>query len=470
VDVRDARAVAELLASLRRELGPIRGLIHGAGVLADARIEDKTEEQFQRVWSTKVQGLRSLLSGLALEDLRLLVLFSSTTARLGRVGQVDYAMANEVLNKRAQQLARQLPACRVLSVNWGPWDGGMVTAPLKRVFEQEGVPLIPLQAGADHLLQEICATGESAAEIIVLGPIAAAAQLAALPIALERRLELSDYPVLESHVLDGRPVVPVALILEWLAHGALHQNPGLQFHGCNDLRIFHGVILDETPLLLRIAAGKAIKADGIYLTPVQLTSVRASGKEVLHARAETVLTTALPDAPPPQERSFLASYPDGPESFYGTQLFHGPDLQGIERVEGCGPQGIAATVQAAPPPAEWFRQPLRQKWMADPLVIDCALQMLILWSWQQHRAPCLPCRIGSYRQFRRAYPAGRLQIVVRVARHSSLTVSADADILDGTGEIVARLEGCESSIDSGLERAFHRNRCVAPSLTQAVSS
>src|SRR5208337_2698189 len=110
VDVRDGQAVSELLASLRRELGPIRGLIHGAGVLADARIEDKTEEQFQRVYSTKVNGLRSLLSGLALEDLRLLVLFSSTTARLGRVGQVDYAMANEVLNKRAQQLAQQLPA------------------------------------------------------------------------------------------------------------------------------------------------------------------------------------------------------------------------------------------------------------------------------------------------------------------------------------------------------------------------
>ena len=58
MDVRDGRAVAAILAEDRaRELGPIRGLIHGAGVLADARIEDKTSEQFQRVWSTKIDGL-----------------------------------------------------------------------------------------------------------------------------------------------------------------------------------------------------------------------------------------------------------------------------------------------------------------------------------------------------------------------------------------------------------------------------
>src|SRR5262249_49411237 len=143
VDVRDAKAVAEVLTAVRREFGPVRGLVHGAGVLADARIEDKTPEQFDRGFKTKVDGLRALLAAVRPEEMRVLALFSSITARLGRSGQVDYAIANEVLNKIAQAEARRLPHCRVVSLNWGPWDGGMVTPALKKLFESEGVGRIP---------------------------------------------------------------------------------------------------------------------------------------------------------------------------------------------------------------------------------------------------------------------------------------------------------------------------------------
>src|SRR5262249_45762069 len=54
VDIRDSEAVAAVLADVRCDYGPVSGVIHGAGVLADARIEDKTPEQFQRVYETKV--------------------------------------------------------------------------------------------------------------------------------------------------------------------------------------------------------------------------------------------------------------------------------------------------------------------------------------------------------------------------------------------------------------------------------
>ena len=69
----------------------------------------------------------------------LMALFASSTGRFGRAGQIDYAVANEVLNKIAQQQVRLRPGCRVLSLNWGPWDGGMVTPALKKLFAQEVV-------------------------------------------------------------------------------------------------------------------------------------------------------------------------------------------------------------------------------------------------------------------------------------------------------------------------------------------
>ena len=75
-----------------------------------------------------------------------------------------------MLNKLAQQEARRRPGCRVLSINWGPWEGGMVTPALRRIFENEGVGLIPLQAGADYLMRELATPSGGPVEIVILGP------------------------------------------------------------------------------------------------------------------------------------------------------------------------------------------------------------------------------------------------------------------------------------------------------------
>jgi NAD(P)-dependent dehydrogenase (short-subunit alcohol dehydrogenase family) len=482
VDIRDAAAVKNVLTTACQQLNaPIRGIVHGAGVLADARIEDKTIEQFERVFATKVGGLQALLHAVDPDELRALVLFSSSTARFGRAGQVDYAIANEVLNKLAQHQARRLPRCRVVSVNWGPWDGGMVNAALKKVFAQEGIGLIPLQAGANYLVEELRSPPDDAVEVVVLAP-GSTTDLAngrrqpageshnqpadagrsppALPHAFERVLELSVHPVLESHILDGRPVLPTVLILEWLAHGALHQNPGLQFHGCNDLRILHGVILDgDTTPTLRINAGKAIKREGHFIAPVELRG----GPDVLHARAEIVLTSQLPTSPSPAPTPNIQPYNRTPEEVYQNLLFHGPDLHGIEQIEGCGEQGIVARVTTSPSPSEWIQHPLRQRWLADPLALDCSFQLMVVWTQEQRGAPSLPCHLARYRQYQRTFPAASVRVVAHVTRASDLHALADLDYLDERGQVIARLEGYECVIDPALRRAFSRKLLASAS-------
>ena len=467
VDVRDASSVSDALSSIREQYGPVRVLVHGAGVLADQHILDKTTESFQKVYEPKVAGLRHLLEAVDRDALRALVLFSSSTARYGRVGQVDYAIANEVLNKVAQQEARRLPGCRVLSLNWGPWEGGMVDESLRTVFANEGVPLIPLAQGADHLLREL-ATDEADVERVVLGPApddAASIEpmqpvvSSALPLVAEERIDVASCSFLRSHVLDGKAVVPMAMLPEWLAHGALHGNPGLKFHGCDNLSLLKGLVLDsDASLRLKIHAGDARKDQaGYYRVPMELRATQDNGREFLHARADILLTESLPAGEARLDPPQGPAYEKTAAETYRDHLFHGSDLQGIECVKICSPEGVIAHASSAPPPNEWMDRPFRRRWLTDPLVLDVGIQLLTFWTGVHGAGPSLPCAAASYRQYR-AFPKDGAHVVARVTKSDETRVFADLEFLDADGQLVARFEGCENTIDEGLTSTFRSNR------------
>ena len=147
-DLMDEAAARQTIEHVRGEFGTITGLVHGAGVLADRLIVETRREEFERVFRTKVTGLKTVLDCLDLSTLRHVGLFSSAAARYGNTGQVSYAMANDVLNRVARHLHGALPDAKVTSFNWGPWEGGMVDAALARHFEDQGIGLIPIETGA----------------------------------------------------------------------------------------------------------------------------------------------------------------------------------------------------------------------------------------------------------------------------------------------------------------------------------
>jgi len=483
VDVRDANAVRAAVASVRDEFGPVRGLVHGAGVLADRKIEDQTDAQFAEVYATKVAGLRALLAAVGPDEPRAICLFSSSTARFGRSGQVAYAAANEVMNKFAQREAAARPGCRVVAVNWGPWDGGMVTPSLKPLFAAEGVGLIPLRDGARYLVDELRAVGDGRpAEVVVLGagsdltrvipkvepvpaPAAAPALAPAAPLTpvFERVLDPDAMPVLRSHVIDGRAVVPAALVLELLAQGALQRNPGLTFLGVDNLHLLKGIVHhDDRPETLTVLAGKAVRDGATYRVAVELRGTLDGGKVVPHARAEVVLGDRAPQPEPPRvDVSGVPAYHRTPRAVYHEVLFHGPDLHGLERIEACGPGGVSAAARTAPAPSAWLDRPLRQAWLSDPLAVDCAFQLMVLWSFEQTGSPSLPTGLKRYRQFRRSFPSPRVRVVVAVRKADALHAVADIEFLDADGSLVARVEGYECVSNPSLNQAFRRNRLAA---------
>lgn len=161
VDVRDPVAVRALVDGVYRRHGRLDGIVHGAGVLADRLLVDKTPEGFARVWGTKVDGARALAEA-ARDDLGFLVLFGSVSGVFGNRGQVDYAAANDALDTLARIWAGRTRG-RVVALDWGPWatpdcglgGTGMVSAELRRGYERRGIGLIDPGDGVACLLAEL---------------------------------------------------------------------------------------------------------------------------------------------------------------------------------------------------------------------------------------------------------------------------------------------------------------------------
>ena len=64
-DITDQASLALEIEKAESQLKPkINGLIHGAGNLADKKIQDKTDEDYEIVHNTKVVGLVNILAAL----------------------------------------------------------------------------------------------------------------------------------------------------------------------------------------------------------------------------------------------------------------------------------------------------------------------------------------------------------------------------------------------------------------------
>ena len=143
-------------------------MIHGAGIIEDKLVEDKTLDSFHRVYRTKVEGLFHLLSAVRWDSLKNLVLFSSVAGRFGNRGQADYAAANEVLNMWACRLAEDHSSTTVLSVNWGPWDGlGMSKSGHRQAFLDREIIPIDVAEGRAYLGHELTRSGARPPVVVV---------------------------------------------------------------------------------------------------------------------------------------------------------------------------------------------------------------------------------------------------------------------------------------------------------------
>jgi acyl transferase domain-containing protein/NADP-dependent 3-hydroxy acid dehydrogenase YdfG/aryl carrier-like protein len=115
VDIADAERVKAALDQL--DLPPVRGVVHAAGVLRDARLTATRSEDLAEVMRPKVDGAMVLHELFPPGTLDFFVLFSSSGQFARVTGQAGYAAANSFLDALAEVRGD------AISLGWMAWQG-----------------------------------------------------------------------------------------------------------------------------------------------------------------------------------------------------------------------------------------------------------------------------------------------------------------------------------------------------------
>lgn len=454
-DVTNTTDIDQALQTAQTQFGPVTALLHGAGVLADKNIEQKTPEDFELVWSVKVDGLKNLLNALHPQQLEHLVLFSSAAGFYGNTGQADYAMANETLNKVAYAFARQHPGCRVHSINWGPWDGGMVTPALQQFFETMNIQVIPKDEGAGILIHDL-SQAQAPTQTVVGSPMPALKQPTDTPLqsyTLQRRLSVANNPFLQHHVIGGNAVLPMVHALNWIANSCENLYPGFHFFRCDDFRVLKGIVFDDT-----LAPEYTLQLDETEKNNehVVFDAIISShtDRQRYHYKSRITLRAESP-APPQLTNVDIALGPgamDGATLYQEGTLFHGPYFHGLEQVLQLNAERITTRCIAQDIPLTTQGQFPAQAF--DPYIIDSMLQLAVVWARKMQNGGSLPLACESGEHYLDIPPNSTYYATLEVVEATAHRLLMNITAHDANGRIYSRVQGGQVTISENLNALF----------------
>jgi NADP-dependent 3-hydroxy acid dehydrogenase YdfG len=407
VDVTDRTALQDKLKNIYQKFGQITGIIHGAGNLADKLIEKKTSEDFEKVYTAKVQGLQNLLNCINPQQLQYLVLFSSVTGFYGNIGQSDYAIANEILNKSAHKIKKNYPQCHVVAINWGGWDSGMVTPQLKKAFAERGIDIISVEIGTQMLVNELHPAYQNNTQVVIGSPM----KLPPSPLGSElrsyrvkRRMTLAENPFLYDHTIAGSPVLPATCAKSWMVNGCEEIYPGYRYFSCQDFKVLKGITFNSTLAHEHILEIREVsKSDGEFVEfQTKILSKTPEGRTHYHFSSLIKLVRNIPEAPiyksmDLREDNIVTTTGKGFYQNGDLSLFHGPAFQGVSRILNISPEKLTAECcwqeitakQQGQFPINWH----------NPYIIDVSTQTLWLWLNHFYQEVCLPGQLTYCEQY-----------------------------------------------------------------------
>jgi len=454
VDITDSTALQEKLTAAVKRVGAITGIIHGAGNLADKLIENKTEQDFEKVYAAKVQGLENLLFCVKPNQIQHLVLFSSVTGFYGNIGQTDYAIANEILNKSAHLIKQYNPQCHAVAINWGAWDSGMVSSELKKAFAERGIEIIPVEMGTQMLVNELHPTHHSTTQVVIgnpITPVPAPLDSELRSYRIRRRMILEENPFLSDHMIADSPVLPATCAVSWMINACEELYPGYKCFSFKDFKVLKGIIFNETLAnehILEIQEVSKTNSDSLELQTTIL-SKNPEGKTHYHFRTSIKLVREIPAAPIYEAMNLTEDniITTTGKDFYqngDSSLFHGPAFQQITRVLNINQEKITVeclwqeitSKQQGQYPVRWH----------NPYTTDLSTQSLWIWLSHFHQELCLPGQLTSSEQFSVTPCNEPFYVSCEINGKTESSATANFILHNRQGQIYTRILGAKAVI------------------------
>jgi hypothetical protein len=219
---------------------------------------------------------------------------------------------------------------------------------------------------------------------------------------------------LDDHRIDGRAVLPFAVAMELMAEAAALAGGVGGVARLSQIRLLDGIALeDDRPQSVWI---EAASGDGTATTVT--IGPREGGRAHYRSSVELPSGRSAPGAAPPEALDGAPPFPLTIAEAYRDLLFHGPMFQGIEEIAALDGRGASATLLASDP-ARCVTGADGAAWLLDPVLLDSALQIQVLWARLQWDVTLLPAEIGGYVRLGAPLPGERVRHELRIRPASS---------------------------------------------------
>ncbi|MBR9985192.1 MAG: SDR family NAD(P)-dependent oxidoreductase [Desulfosarcina sp.] len=357
-DMTDRDAVMAMLTAVAERLGPVTGIIHGAGLNRPRLTGQVNPEQAFSETAPKVLGMLHLLDALDEKPPKLIVGMGSIIGITGMPGNGWYGFSNEVMDVALRGFTAEHPQTCMANVAYSIWRDEGMGARMGSVdlLRDKGIDAIPTEEGVNRFLRVFTHDPGRRQTVVTarMGGLDTWNQV--LPDAPQGRrfledrthltpgveavfsthLSLETDPYLSDHYFQGSYLFPTVFGLEAMAQAALYLcgNTDLSRVQIRDVRLLRPITVDPE-------TGADITVRAI------LAETQADGQQVVHAGivkqgtgvgSDFFAATLVFGATDPAPLETVA-HPDSPlplvpqtDLYRPSLLFQGPRFQGIQTV------------------------------------------------------------------------------------------------------------------------------------------
>jgi hypothetical protein len=337
---------------------------------------------------------------------------------------------------------------------------------LKQYFEQNGIAVIPVETGAQMLIDEMEADADSDVQVIVGGglvPLRVSASGDLRTHRLRRKLALEDSPFLGDHVVNSKAVLPMVAAMSWIANACEQLYPGYKYWGFENYKVLKGIIFDETLADEYILDLKEIakSPDGDIVFDAMISSETADGKKRFHYSTKITLCKELPEAPiyaafDPEVREDIP----GPPLYEDGTLFHRYSFQGVERVLNISPQKV--TMYCVLPDVDERYQGQFPVQAFNYFMVDIGFQSMGIYARHFYDAGSLPLQAHGGEHYADVQFGAPFYVSLEIRSASETGLVTDLIVHDERGRVYFKVLGGEITISKRLNELFLLNKLPEP--------